>query len=44
MPATSMKRKRGEIADSESDDGPASDLEYGWDGDDDGIDREGLME
>ena len=35
LPTTSLKRKRGEIADSQSEDEEAgSDLEFGWDGDD----------
>ena len=41
----SMKRKRGEIADSESEhDEAASDLEFGWAADDDTSDIEGLLE
>ena len=39
----SMKRKRGEIADSEHDEA-ASDLEFGWAADDDTSDIEGLLE
>lgn len=45
LPAVSMKRKRGEIADSESDDEEAaSDHEFGWAGDGDALNADGLLD
>ena len=45
LPATSLKRKRGEIADSESEDGDvASDQDYGWAEDDNALNAEGLLD
>lgn len=41
----SLKRKRAEIADSESDNGDVgSDEEFGWAGDNDSLTAEGLLE
>ena len=43
LPPTSIKRKRGEIADSESEEGEAaSDQEFGWAVDDNALSIEGL--
>lgn len=39
-----MKRKRGEIADSESDDEVASDQEFGWAGADDALNADELLD
>ena len=45
LPTTATKRKRGEIADSESDDEKgASDQEFGWAENDDVINAEGLLD
>ena len=45
LPATSLKRKHGEIADSESEDGnTASDQDYGWAVDDNEFNAEGLLD
>ena len=43
--ATSLKRKRGEIANSQSEDEEAeSDREFGWAGDDDIMTKEAALE
>lgn len=45
LPATSLKRKRGEIANSQSEDeDPESDREFGWAADDDIRTTEALLE
>ena len=44
LPATSIKRKRGEIADSESEDEEAaSDHDFGWAEDDDALNAAALI-
>ena len=43
--AASLKRRYGQVADSESEDGAAaSDHEFGWDGDEATLEAEGLVE
>lgn len=45
LPAASTKRKRGEIADSESEDGEAaSDQDFGWAEDDDALNAASLLD
>ena len=45
LPATSSKRKREEIADSQSDDEEAeSDREFGWAGDDDTLTTQAVLD
>lgn len=45
LPATSLKRKREEVADSQSEDEEAeSDREFGWAGDDDIITTEAVLD
>jgi len=46
LPGTSLKRKRGEIADSQSEDEEAasSDREFGWAGDDETLNAEELLD
>lgn len=44
LSATSLKRKREEIADSQSEEEePASDQKFGWAGGDDTLEAEGLL-
>lgn len=46
LPATSLKRKRGKISDSQSEDeeAAASDQEFGWADDDETLNAEELLE
>ena len=45
LPAASIKRKRGEIADSETEDGEAaSDQDFGWAEDDDALNAASLLD
>ncbi len=44
LPATSLKRKRGEIVDSQSEDEAASDREFGWAVDDETVNAEELLQ
>lgn len=44
LPANSLKRRRGEVADSESEDGDVpSDQDYGWTEDDNELNAEGIL-
>lgn len=46
IPATSLKRKRGDIVDSQSDDedAAASDQDFGWAGEDETLKAEELLD